>query len=147
MLSAIFSPRRIKLDLESTTKIEVFGEIIETLTESDPKYNRQELMEAITQRENKMNTIILPGIAVPHGYINTVQGIVGAIGFSKDGIAYDNDNRNRVHFFFMLFMDETSREKHLRVLSRLLEMLNSTTFDEIARMETPQKLYELISRY
>ena len=147
MLSGIFSPRHIKLDLESSTKIDAFGEIIDTLTEADPNFNRQELLEAIIMRENKMNTVILPGIAVPHGYINTIQGIVGAIGLSRTGIEYGSGNSNPVHLFLMLFMDETSREKHLQVFSRLLEMLNSTSYEEIVKLGTPEKLYELISPY
>ena len=147
MLSTIFDPRYIKLDLESTTKTGAFGEIIETIAESDPKYDRQELMEAVILRENKMKTIIMPGIAVPHGYINSVKGIVGAVGFSRAGIKYDKDNPNPVHIFFMLLMDEISREKHIQVFSRLLEMLNSTSFEEIAGMETPRELFELISRF
>jgi mannitol/fructose-specific phosphotransferase system IIA component (Ntr-type) len=105
------------------------------------------MLNAITTRENKMTTIILPGVAVPHGYCNTVHGIIGAIGFSRGGIEFDQECRDPVHLFFMLLMDESSCEKHLQVLGRLLEMINSAPLSEIRGIETSQEIYELLSRY
>ena len=144
MLGDIFKPIRIKMDLEGTTKAGVFEELIETIAVSEPKYNRRKMFEAIIERENKMNTIILPGVAVPHGYYSTVSGVIGAIGFSRDGIEYDDSDQNPVHFLFLLLMDEKSREQHLQVFSRLLELLKSPALTEIRRNGTPRELYDLV---
>ncbi|MDR1803597.1 MAG: PTS sugar transporter subunit IIA [Treponema sp.] len=147
MLDAIFDPRRINLNLSSRTKNDVLGELIETVKKTDSSLDRQELLNAITMRENKMATIILPGVAVPHGYCSAVHGVIGAIGFSREGIEFDREDRDPVHLFFMLLMDESSREQHLRVLSRLLEMINSATLGEIRGIESSQELYKLLCRY
>ena len=147
MLNEIFDPGRIKLDLESTTKTDVFGELIETIALSDCEFNRQDLLEAVTLRENKMSSIIMPGVAIPHGYSTTVQGIIGVIGFSREGIEYDKLDRNPVHLFIMLLMDESSRDRHLQVLSRLLELLNSAAFAGIQKAETPQEVYKLLCSF
>ena len=147
MLSEIFTPRHIKLDLESTTKNDVFEELIGTIAAPDSEFDHRELLDAVTMREEKMNTIVLPGVAVPHGYCRNVKGIIGAIGFSRTGIEYDNSDQNPVHLFFMLLMDESSREQHLQVLSHLLELINSPAFSEIRETGTPQAVYNLLSRY
>jgi len=166
MLNVIFNPDRIKLNLESTTKTDVFVELIETIAVSHAEFDRQELLEAVKFRESKMNTNILPGVAVPHGYCPTVHGIIGALGFSKQGIEFESGEQesqlrssnqkinkievplaNRVHLFFLLLMDESSREQHLYVLSRLLEFLNSTTFGGIREAKTTQDVYRLLCRY
>ena len=147
MLDAIFDPRRINLNLSSRTKNDVLGELIETVKKTDSSLDRQELLNAITMRENKMATIILPGVAVPHGYCSAVHGVIGAIGFSREGIEFDREDRDPVHLFFMLLMDESSREQHLRVLSRLLAMINSATLGEIRGIESSQEIYKLLSRY
>ena len=144
MLSEVFNPSRIKLDLESISKTDVFGELIETIALPDSEFDRQELLDAVTLRESKMNTHILPGVAVPHGYCATVQGIIGAIGFSRTGIEYDCSDRDPVHLFFMLLMDESSREQHLQVLSRLMELFNSAAFAGIRKAESPQEVYDLL---
>ena len=147
MLSDIFNTTRIKLNLEGTTRTGVFEELVGAIAGSDPEYNFKKMLEAVTLRETKMNTVILPGIAVPHGYYSAINGIVGAVGFSPAGIEYPDLDQTPVHLFFMLIMDESSREKHLHVLSRLLYMINSTAFTGIRGTETPRELYDLISNY
>ena len=115
---------------------------------TDSALDRQELLDAINQRENKMTTIILPGVAVPHGYSSAIHGIIGAIGLSQIGIEFDRRrDREPVHLFFLLLMDESSRERHLRVFGRLLEVLNSAALGEIRKIVTPQELYNLLCRY
>jgi len=147
MLDAIFDPRRINMNLTSKTKGDVLKELVETVKKTDSALDRQELLDAITMRENKMNTIIMPGVAVPHGYCNTIHGIIGTIGFSREGIEFDQEYRDPVHLFFMLLMDGSSCEQHLYVLSRLLEMINSATLGEITGIESSQEIYKLICRY
>jgi mannitol/fructose-specific phosphotransferase system IIA component (Ntr-type) len=144
-LSDIFGRELIKLNLESKTKDEVFEELIETIAAPYPEYDRQEMLDAIIFRENRMNTIVLPGIAVPHGYYNEVNGITGAIGFSRTGIDYGGPEP--VHSVFMLLMDELSRERHLRVLSRLLDLLNSESFAALRAAESPRTVYEILNRF
>jgi len=147
MLSEFFNDNRIKLDLESRTKDGVLGELVEIITGSCSEYDRQELLEAVASREEKMTTIIMPGIAVPHGYCNTVRGIIGAIGFSREGIEFDKNDKNPVHLFFILVMDESSRELNLKVFARILEMLHSTDLNQISGMASPQELYDLLCRF
>ena len=147
MLDAIFDPRRINMNLLSRTKSDVLGELVETVKKTDSAMDRQEMLNAITTRENKMTTIVLPGVAVPHGYCNTVHGIIGAIGFSREGIEFDQEYRDPVHLFFTLVMDESSREQHLKVLGRLLEMIKSAALDEISGIESPQEIYKLLCRF
>lgn len=158
MLYEVFSPQRIKLDLEAKTKIDVFEELVKTMASPDSVLDEQALVEAVELRESKMNTIIQPGVAVPHGYSSAVNGIIGAIGFSPAGIEYSIFKREHlpksetalakpVHLFFLLLMDESSRERHLRVLSRLLELLKSPAFFKIQGTESPEEVYNLLRRF
>ncbi|MCL2130158.1 MAG: PTS sugar transporter subunit IIA [Treponema sp.] len=144
MLNEIFSPMRIKLNLESNTKTGVFGELVETISVFNPELDDRELLEAVISRESKMNTIIRPGIAVPHGYCSKINGIIGAIGFSEAGIKYGDISKDPVNLFFLLLLDEYSREKHLYFLSRLLDLLNSPEFPKIGGMESPEDVYNLL---
>jgi mannitol/fructose-specific phosphotransferase system IIA component (Ntr-type) len=144
-LSDIFERELIKLDLESKTRDEVFGELVETIVVSHPEFDREEMLEAVISRENRMNTAILPGVAVPHGYCNAVNGIIGAMGFSRAGIDYDSPDS--VHSVFMILMDGSSRERHLGALSRLLALLNSEFFAVIRSAESPQEVYNVLRRF
>ena len=147
MLSDIFRPACIKMNLEGTTRDEVFEELVDIIAVSEPKYKRQKMLEAVITRENKMNTVIFPGIAVPHGYYSGVSGVIGAIGFSREGVEQDYPGKTPVHLYFMLLMDDKSREHHLQVFIRLLNLIKSPAFEELRRKGNPEDLYNLISRY
>jgi mannitol/fructose-specific phosphotransferase system IIA component (Ntr-type) len=144
-LSDIFGWELIKLDPESKTKDEVFEKLIETIAEPHPEYDRQEMLNAVISRENRMNTAILPGVAIPHGYYRAINGIAGAIGFSQTGIEYGSPEP--VYSIFMLLMDESSRERHLRVLSRLLDLINSESFGVIQAAKSPREVYDVLNRF
>jgi mannitol/fructose-specific phosphotransferase system IIA component (Ntr-type) len=144
-LSDIFGRELIKLNLESKTRDEVFEELIETITGIHPEYDHQEMLNAVVSRENRETTVILPGVAVPHGYYNAVNGIAGAIGFSRTGIDYGGPEP--VYSIFMLLMDELSRERHLRILSRLLDLFNSESFAMIQAAKSSQEVYDVLNRF
>ncbi|MDR1985655.1 MAG: PTS sugar transporter subunit IIA [Treponema sp.] len=144
-MSNIFGRELIKLKLESKTKHEVFAELIEIIAGQYPEYDREEMLNAVISREQQMNTAILAGIAVPHGYCNAVGGIVGAMGFSRAGIEYGS--LEPVHTVVLLLMDTLSREQHLQVLSRLLELLNSPSFAAIQGAASPQAVKDVLDRF
>jgi mannitol/fructose-specific phosphotransferase system IIA component (Ntr-type) len=144
-LSDIFGQELIKLNLESKTKDEVFDELIETIAVLHPEYDRHEMIQAVISRESRMNTAILPGVAIPHGYCRAITGIVGAMGFSQRGIDYGS--LEPVHSVFMLLMDDRSRERHLRVLSGILALLNSESFAVIRSAESPQVINDILYRF
>ncbi|MDR0376351.1 MAG: PTS sugar transporter subunit IIA [Spirochaetaceae bacterium] len=144
-LSDIFKRRLIKVGLESKTRNEVFEELVETIIGAYPNFDRRELIEALLFRENRMNTAILPGVAVPHGYCNAIGGIIGAVGFSRAGIEYGC--REPVHSVFMLLMDGSSPEHHLRVLSRLLELLKSESFTMLRTARNAQEAYNILYQF
>jgi mannitol/fructose-specific phosphotransferase system IIA component (Ntr-type) len=144
-LSDIFRPELIKLELESTTRDGVFGELVETIALAHPECDRQEMIDALISRENRMSTAILPGLALPHGYCSTVKGTLGAVGFSRGGIEFNSPEP--VYAVFMLLMDVSSREQHLYVLSRLLELFQSEAFSALQTAENSREAYNLLHRF
>jgi mannitol/fructose-specific phosphotransferase system IIA component (Ntr-type) len=133
------------MDLESKTKDEVFEELVEALAETYPEFDHQEMVDALISRENRMNTAILPGIAMPHGYCPAIDGTIGAVGFSRTGINYNCSDP--VHVVFLLLMNGSRPEDHLRVLGRLLELLNSESFAVIQAAKTSREVYEVLRRF
>jgi len=147
LLSELFDNQHIMMDLESTTKTEAFEELTRTLAELHPELDREEILEAVTVREDQMNTAIAPGIAVPHGCCRDLQGIVGIIGLSQGGIAYDAEDRKPVHCIFLMVMGDSCREKHLRILGHLLEILQTQVIQEIMACRSPQEIHDILGRY
>ena len=148
LLSSVFNPKSINIDLQSEEKDEVFEELVEELVNADPTLNRAAALQALREREAKMSTGIMNGIAIPHGKTDAVNDVRGAIGISRKGIDYDALDGKPVYLIFMLLSSPDSSELHLRVLKRLSRLLNNPKFYAAAMEQTgPEALYDLICKY
>jgi mannitol/fructose-specific phosphotransferase system IIA component (Ntr-type) len=147
LLSDVFEKQSIKPNLEAVTKEGVFAELIETIAGGHPELDRAGMISAIQVRESKMNTSVAPGVAVPHGCCPGTDKIIGALGISKTGIDYGAPDRNPVHFVFLLLMGESAREKHLRILNRVLALINSGALNYMRAASDPEEVYEILSRF
>jgi mannitol/fructose-specific phosphotransferase system IIA component (Ntr-type) len=58
----------------------VFRELVEALRVAHPTPDWDIDLRAIEERESKLNTFVVPGAAVPHGYYPGIDGIYGALG-------------------------------------------------------------------
>jgi mannitol/fructose-specific phosphotransferase system IIA component (Ntr-type) len=146
-LSDIFVQQSIKLNLESKTKEAAFTELIELIIAAHPECGRKEMFAAINNRENKMNTSICSGVAVPHGYCQSINSVAGAIGISKAGIDYDSFDHKPVYVIFMLVMSNVSQENHLNVLNQIFKLANSEAFALIRGAGTPREVHAILSRF
>jgi mannitol/fructose-specific phosphotransferase system IIA component (Ntr-type) len=145
LLSDVFDTRHIKLNLESETKDEAFEELTEVITTLHPELDRRAVLNSITARENLMNTAVMPDVALPHGYYENLKGIVGVIGVSHAGIAYETEQV--VHCIFMMLMGGVEHERHLRVLSGVLNLCNSRAFSEITAAQSGQEVSDILRRF
>jgi len=148
ILGDVFKPSTIVVHLESSEKEEAFEELIEQLVSADPSLDRTKLLNAIMERETLMSTGIKPGIAVPHGKTDAVKGCIGAIGISKSGVEYEALDNKPVHIIFMLLSSPTDSEYHLRVLSRLAQIIDSpAVYSELVEQTSAEQVYSLLCKY
>ncbi len=148
VLGEALSPKAIKINLESVEKDEVFEELIEELVSITPGLDRQTVLKAVLERESKMSTGVLPGIAVPHGKTTAVKGVKGVIGISREGIEYDSLDGKPVHVVILLLSSPESSELHLRVLKHLARLLeNASFYNELMTQKSAQDVYDLVCRY
>jgi mannitol/fructose-specific phosphotransferase system IIA component (Ntr-type) len=144
-LSDVFDKRSIRPNLEGKTKEDVFKELIEAITVIYPELDRNMSLQAIQDRENKLNTSVAPGVAVPHGYYPGTEGIFGALGFSKTGIDYGAFDNQPVHWVFLIILGEASREKHLRILNRVTTLINSEGLNFLRKAGSREEIHDILS--
>ncbi len=149
LLQQIFSSARIKVDLESEDKEEVFEELVDLLARDGGKsYPRAEVLSAIREREAKMSTGIKKGIAIPHGKVAKLPGISGALGISKKGIDYSSLDGEPVHLVFMIVSSTRESELHLQALKSLARLLDDSEFYVgLARAATPEQVFAIIKNF
>jgi PTS system fructose-specific IIC component/PTS system nitrogen regulatory IIA component len=133
LLHDLFMPEFIVVDLQAEDKEEVFEEMVDRFCQTINSDAREEILEALRQREMKMSTGIQKGIAIPHGKTNAVDKVYGMLGVSRKGIDYEALDGNPVYLVFLVLGPTGDSEKHLKVLQRMAELLaNPQFFSDIA---------------
>ncbi|MDR0721000.1 MAG: PTS sugar transporter subunit IIA [Treponema sp.] len=147
-LYEVFSPELIKIGLDAEDKDEVFEEMVDQFCQAEKTNVREELLEALREREAKMSTGIHKGIAIPHGKTNAIENVHGILGVSKKGIDYDALDGQPVYLLFMILAPQKDSEKHLRLLKRLAMLLDNPQFyTELVTQTDPQAANGIIKKY
>ena len=139
MFSSLLKPENIILELESSEKDVLFAEMVENIVTTHPSVNRSEALAALTERENKMNTCIKSGIAVPHASCASVTYPVVSIGISRGGIDYEveggaapDSKESLVHLVIMILFEQGNTERHLHILAECAHILKTPAFYQTA---------------
>jgi PTS system fructose-specific IIC component/PTS system nitrogen regulatory IIA component len=148
LLSELFESDFIKIGLEAEDKDEAFEELADAFCEASHLKIREEILNAIRNRERKMSTGIQKGIAVPHGRVASIDKVYGILGISRQGIDYDALDDEPVYLLFLILAPQTESELHLRILKRLAEMLqNPQFFTDLAAQNDPAAANAIIRKY
>jgi PTS system fructose-specific IIC component/PTS system nitrogen regulatory IIA component len=147
-LHEVFRPELIKVDLEAEDKDEAFEELVDHFCQAEKSDGREEILEALREREAKMSTGIQKGIGIPHGKTNAVEKVYGVLGISRKGIDYDALDGEPVYLIFMVLIPQKDTEKHLRILKRMAELLENPQFYiELVAQKDSQGVYNTIRKY
>ncbi len=122
-LSRVLDRRRCII-LKSTTKTDVLNELVDVLATAPQISNKEELAEAIFNREELMSTGIGLGIGLPHVRLASVSDIVMAFGVSKKPIAdYESLDGKPVHITAMIAAGQNQHAEHIRLLAHISNRL------------------------
>jgi mannitol/fructose-specific phosphotransferase system IIA component (Ntr-type) len=143
--SETFSPKDIKVSLESEDKDEVLEELLEILVANHPGINRARTLEGLKIREEKMSTGIFPGVAIPHVSEDSVTEVLCAVGISRRGIDFDSFDKKPTHIFFLVISNTDDHATQLRVLQSLSFILNEKAFvPTIMEKKTSQEVFDAL---
>jgi PTS system fructose-specific IIC component/PTS system nitrogen regulatory IIA component len=147
-LVEVFKSEFIKPNMEALDKEEAFEELVDHFCTVSGIHQRDEILEVIQEREQKMSTGVKTGIAIPHGKTNVVNNLCGVIGISRPGIDYDALDGRPVYLVFLLLSPERDSEQHLRLIKRLAELLENPQFyTEMAAQTSASGAFATLKKY
>ncbi len=79
----------------------------------------QALYRLLVEREQLASTAIGEGIAIPHAKLDGLPRMVGALGRSAGGVAFDSLDGKPTYLVFLLAVPASSTTDHLKALARL----------------------------
>ena len=116
--------------LTGSSKTAVLRELAEHLARQHPEINADRLVEVLWERERLGSTAIGDGIAIPHGKLPGLSGVIGAFGRHVAGVDFDSLDGSPTHLFFLLVAPEDSVGQHLKALARVSRLLKDRAFRE-----------------
>ncbi|MFY3327353.1 PTS fructose transporter subunit IIABC [Vibrio fluvialis] len=140
MITKLINEDLIKLDLQATSKEEVFKELVSILYAQGRISDQTQFLADIKERETLGNTGFEDGVAIPHAKSAVVLAPAVVIGVSQSGIDYGAEDGLPSKLFFMIASPDGGDNHHIEVLaelsSKLIEdgfidaFLNATTSEQ-----------------
>lgn len=115
-------------DLAAHTKAGVLAELSRHLASHVDGVDPDGLRKVLEDRELLASTAIGDGIAIPHGKMDAVGRLVGALGRARQGIEFESIDGKPTHLVFMLVAPASSTGVHLKALARLSRLFRDPDF-------------------
>lgn len=138
----------ISAGLTAATKEGVIREMVENLRQagyfkaSEP----EDIVKQIMKRELLGSTGIGRTVAIPHTKHTSVDRLVGTVGISKEGVAFDSLDGEPVHVLVMLVSPQDRPGDHLRALENVSRTLKDDGFVRKLRQATTQEeIWDLLT--
>lgn len=132
------------IDLKATTKEEALRELVDVLATSPDVTDREELLDAIFEREKVISTGVGIEVALPHVKISSVKNFVIAIGRSHKGIDFESLDDKPVYIVVMIGANDKQAGDFLKVLARLVLKLKNRNFrKQVMFAANPKRIKDL----
>lgn len=135
----------IDLQLPARTRNSVLREVIKLAGRTGLLWDEKGLLRAVGKREQMYSTALPNGVAIPHPRqpmpYATAEPLI-CVARVPGGIAFGSPDRKLTDLFFLICNHDD--RYHLRVLARLVRMLDTATLDSLRTDESPEEALETL---
>ena len=136
---------RIILELKGGTKQAVLQELAESAASHCRIADPREVLNIILAREKIASTAIGDGVAIPHGKMAGVNGVLAVFGRSTRGVDFQSPDGERAHLIFFLVAPEDAASDHLKALARISRLIkNAQLRTRLLASKTEQEIFNLL---
>jgi len=133
-------------DLAASDKEGVLRELCTGLARGHPSLSAQRLADTLLEREKLGSTGIGEGVAIPHGKLAGLPGLLAAFARKRAGVDFAAIDQKPTYLFFVLFAPENSAGIHLKALARISRLFKSPPFRQsISSAQSASEIAALIS--
>lgn len=132
--------------LTSRDKKGILEELVSVLVENGRLADKEKPVQVLLERERLGSTGMGDGIAIPHGKLKEIQGIICSFGRSREGIDFQSIDEKASHLFFLLLAPEESASEHLQALAKLSRILkDAQARKRLMEATSKEEIYRLIA--
>src|SRR5437879_1788807 len=125
-LGDILGSDNILPELQASDRWEAIDELINNLVETGKiKPEQHDAISAVVKkRESSMSTGIGFGIGIPHASTDLIYEVVGSLGRSRKGVAFDALDNQPVNLVMLFLVPQGQFQKHLHTLANIAKLLH-----------------------
>ena len=129
-ISGLIGEELIIDELKGRTKLEVLQEFSALLFDNGKIDDKEGLTRVLAAREALGSTGIGDSVAIPHGKLKGIKGLMMAFGRSLNGVEYDSLDGEPARLFFLVIAPEDAPGEHLKALARISRLMKKKEFRE-----------------
>ena len=108
--------------------------------------NQREIFDTLLQRERLGSTGIGHGIAIPHGKLNSINGVFSVFARLEAPIDFDSIDDEPVDLIFLLLAPESAGADHLKALARISRLLRDpSAVEKLRASRDKDALYSVLT--
>lgn len=140
---SLINTSTILADLEIDDKKDLLHKMVDVLKEQVNNEQLEDIRDAVFEREKIMSTGVGKNLAIPHGKVGSIEQNYASFAVLKEPIEYDSIDDKPVNMAFLLVGPAGENRLHIKLLSRISRLMNSTSFrTTLSECKTPEEIYE-----
>jgi mannitol/fructose-specific phosphotransferase system IIA component (Ntr-type) len=146
-LTSFIQTEAILPNLKAQTAREAVDEMVGALVKAKavPAGDRKKVVDAVMRREKKGTTGFGNGVAIPHAKQDGVDGVVGIVARSGEGINFAALDGQPVHLFFLLLSNPEQPEDHLKAMEHIFRSIKNDNLRRfMCQAATREELVDLL---
>ncbi|RMG17566.1 MAG: PTS sugar transporter subunit IIA [Planctomycetota bacterium] len=115
----------VRVGLSARSKEAAIERLLDVLLSEGalPVSARDELLEAVLERERRLSTGLEAGIAIPHGTTHRVEREVAALGVFPEGVPFGAVDGSLTRIVILLITPADLRHRHVKNLAEIARQL------------------------
>lgn len=115
---------RVEIGCQLSSKKRLMEKITSLLLNGRSGLDRKTVLQTLIERERLGSTGIGHGVALPHGRINGLDDVIGAVAILETPLEYESQDNQPVKLAFGLLVPAQANEQHLKIIAYLARLFN-----------------------
>ena len=138
--------KNIVLDLKGRTRDEIISELVDTICPRADNGKRK-IMESIYAVEDKKDTAVGHGVAIPHGRTDVVPHIRVAFGRCGKEVHWGSQDGPPVRLVWLVINPHREADEYLNVLSEITKVsVRRNSREAIFKAKHPTEIIEVVKK-
>lgn len=142
-LYSLLEKNAILSNVDVKNKEELLHLMVDALKNQVTKNQLDDIRESVFQREKIMSTGVGKQLAIPHGKVVSIEKNLASFAILKKPVDFNSIDKKPVKIAFLLVGPEKTNSTHIKLLSRISRLMNSSSFREsLSDCTSSQEIYD-----